>query len=287
MSPRRTAPNPAVLSDRDLAVIDDIASFRAMTGDQLRRLHFDHRHGQGSKAGALRSCQRTLRRLVDLGLLATLPRRVGGVRSGSAGLTYVLGYHGQRLVRPDRRARTPEGLGDRYVAHTLAVAAVVVGLREHADAGAVDDLRGAAVDVTIEVEPICWREFTVGRKTATLKPDLFVTVGAGDLEARWFIEVDLATESLVRVRTKCQTYLDYYATGIETDLHGVFPKVAWITPDGRRERQIADVVAKLPAPAGDMFTVTIAGSAIDTLANIEPDGREVDEHAAAVQGAPR
>lgn len=219
MNPRRPAPNPAMLSDRDLAVLDDVASFRAMTGDQLRRLHFDHHHGEGSAAGALRSCQRTLRRLVDLGLLATLARRVGGVRSGSAGLTYVVGYHGQRLLRPDRRARTPEGLGDRYVAHTLAVAEAAVGLRELVRRGAVDDL-------LVEVEPICWREFTAGRKTATLKPDLFVTVGAGDLEARWFVEVDLATESLVRVRAKCQTYLDYYATGIETDLHGVFPKVA-------------------------------------------------------------
>ncbi len=280
MNPRRHAPNPTMLSDRDLAVLDDIASFRAMTGDQLRRLHFDHHHGEGSASGALRSCQRTLRRLVDLGLLATLPRRVGGVRSGSAGLTYVLGYHGQRLVRPDRRARTPEGLGDRYVAHTLAVAEVAVGLRELVRRGAVDDL-------LVEVEPVCWREFTAGRKTATLKPDLFVTVGAGDLEARWFVEVDLATESLVRVRAKCQTYLDYYATGIETDLHGVFPKVAWITPDERRERQIADVVAKLPPPAGDMFAVTTISAAIDTLTSIDPDGGEVDEHAAADQGAPR
>ena len=280
MNPRRPAPNPATLSDRDLAVLDDIASFRAMTGDQLRRLHFDHQHGEGSAAGALRSCQRTLRRLVDLGLLATLSRRVGGVRSGSAGLTYVLGYHGQRLVRPDRRARTPEGLGDRYVAHTLAVAEVAVGLRELVRRGAVDDL-------LVEVEPLCWREFTAGRKTATLKSDLFVTVGAGDLEARWFVEVDLATESLVRVRAKCQTYLDYYATGIETDLHGVFPKVAWITPDERREHQIADVIAKLPPPAGDMFTVTTTVSAINTLTSIDPDGGEVDEHAAAEQGAPR
>ena len=284
MNPRRPAPNPAMLSDRDLAVLDDVASFRAMTGDQLRRLHFDHHHGEGSAAGALRSCQRTLRRLVDLGLLATLARRVGGVRSGSAGLTYVVGYHGQRLVRPDRRARTPEGLGDRYVAHTLAVAEVAVGLRELVRRGAVDDL-------LVEVEPICWREFTAGRKTATLKPDLFVTVGAGDLEARWFVEVDLATESLVRVRAKCQTYLDYYATGIETDLHGVFPKVAWITPDERRERQIADVVAKLRAPAGDMFTVTTSSAAIDTLTRNDPDPTsrdgEVDKDAAPEQGAPR
>lgn len=284
MNPRRPAPNPAMLSDRDLAVLDDVASFRAMTGDQLRRLHFDHHHGEGSAAGALRSCQRTLRRLVDLGLLATLARRVGGVRSGSAGLTYVVGYHGQRLLRPDRRARTPEGLGDRYVAHTLAVAEAAVGLRELVRRGAVDDL-------LVEVEPICWREFTAGRKTATLKPDLFVTVGAGDLEARWFVEVDLATESLVRVRAKCQTYLDYYATGIETDLHGVFPKVAWITPDERRERQIADVVAKLRAPAGDMFTVTTSSAAIDTLTSIDPDPTssdgEVDKDAAPEQGAPR
>jgi hypothetical protein len=143
----------------------------------------------------------------------------------------------------------------------------------------------------IEVEPICWREFRVGRKTAALKPDLFVTVGVGDLEVRWFVEVDLSTESLVRVRTKCQTYLDYYATGIETDLHGVFPKVAWITPDQRRQHQIRDVVASMPAPASEMFTVTTAASATDTLTAVDPNpttnGREVEKQTRTEHGGGR
>lgn len=129
MKPRRPTPDPTSLSDRDLAVLDDVSSFRALTGEQIRRLHFDHRHDGGSDAGARRVSQRVLKRLVDLGLLATLTRRAGGVRAGSAGLTYVLGYHGQRLIRPERRARTPDTLGDRYVAHTLAVAEIAVGLR--------------------------------------------------------------------------------------------------------------------------------------------------------------
>ncbi len=258
MKPRRPTPDPSSFSDRDLAVIDDVSSFRAMTGDQIRRLHFDHPGVDGSPAGALRSCQRTLKRLVGLGVLATLSRRVGGVRAGSAGLTYVLGYHGQRMARPDRRARTPEGLGDRYVAHTLAVADLVVGLRERTRQAVVDE-------VVVEVEPECWREFPAGRRTASLKPDLFITVGAGDFEHRWFVEIDLATESLVRIRSKCQIYLDYYATGVETDLHGVFPKVAWVVPDQRRADQITDVIAKLPAPATDMFAVTTASVATDTF----------------------
>jgi hypothetical protein len=259
MKPRRPTPNLSQLSDRDLAVIDDVSSFRAMTGHQIRRLHFDHPNFDGSAAGALRNSQRTLNRLVRVGLLATLPRRVGGVRAGSAGLTYVLGYHGQRLVRPDRRARTPEGLGDRYVAHTLAVAEIAVGLRERTN-------RHTAVDqVVVEVEPECWREFPASRRTVTLKPDLFLTVAAGEVEHRWFVEVDLATESLVRIRSKCQTYLDYYFTGIETDLHGVFPKVVWVAPDRRRADQIIGVITKMPAPATAMFTVTTATIATDTL----------------------
>ena len=180
------------------------------------------------------------------------------VRAGSAGLTYVLGYHGQRLIRPDRRARTPDGLGDRYVAHTLAVADVAVGLRERSRSRVIDEL-------DVAVEPDCWRQFPTHRRTVVLKPDLFVSVAVGADEHRWFVEVDLATESLVRVRSKCQTYLDYFATGIETDLHGVFPKVAWVVPDDRRHDQVARVIAAMPAPASEMFTVTIAATATDTL----------------------
>lgn len=250
MNPRRSTPNPSLLSDRDRAIISDISSFRAMTGKHLRRLHFDHLDVEGSPAGALRSSQRTLKRLCDQGFLTTIPRRVGGVRSGSAGLTYVLGYQGQRLVRPDRRARTPESLGDRYVAHTLATAEIAVTLRERARHGDLEVIE-------VQSEPDCWREFHHRRRTVTLKPDLFVAVGVGELEHRWFVEVDLATESLVRVRTKCQTYLDYLATGIETDLHGVFPKVAWVVPDQRRAAQVMSVIDKLPAPADEMFTVTV------------------------------
>lgn len=264
MKPRRPTPNLSLLSDRDLAIIADVSSFRALTGDQIRRLHFNHASGDGSPSGALRSCQRTLKRLVGLGLVATLARRVGGVRAGSAGLTYVLGYHGQRLVRPDRRARTPEGLGDRYVAHTLAVADVAVGLRERCRSRLVDELE-------VSVEPDCWREFLTHRRTVVLKPDLFVSVAIGADEHRWFVEVDLATESLVRVRSKCQTYLDYYATGIETDLHGVFPKVAWVVPDARRRDQVTSVITKMAAPANEMFTVTVAATATDTLSVTNTD----------------
>lgn len=251
MKPRRPTPDPTSLSDRDLAVLDDVSSFRALTGDQIRRLHFDHRHDGGSDAGARRVSQRVLKRLVDVGLLATLTRRVGGVRAGSAGLTYVLGYHGQRLIRPGRRARTPDTLGDRYVAHTLAVAEIAVGLRAGSGGHGGEHL-------AIEVEPMCWRAYPDGKRTATLKPDLFIAITDGDLEHRWFVEVDMATESLVRVRSKCQGYLDYYATGIENDLHGVFPKVAWIVPDDRRADQITSVVHSMRSPAREMFVVTTA-----------------------------
>ena len=58
-----------------------------------------------------------------------------------------------------------------------------------------------------------------------LRPDLFVRIAAGDLELRWFIEVDRGTEHLPAVMRKSTAYDRYYRGGVEQEKHGVFPRV--------------------------------------------------------------
>src|SRR5262245_2204849 len=82
------------LGARDWAILTDVARLRVLTGRQIERLHFAQLGGMHRD----RTRRRVLERLVALQLLATLERRIGGVRAGSAGLMYVLGPAGQRLL---------------------------------------------------------------------------------------------------------------------------------------------------------------------------------------------
>ena len=72
-------------------------------------------------------------------------------------------------------------------------------------------------------EPRCWREFSGLAGRLVLRPDLFTALGVGDLEHRWFLEVDRGMESLPVVLRKCRQYHAYYQTGDEQSAHGVFP----------------------------------------------------------------
>lgn len=246
------------LSDRDLDIVREVGAFRVLSADQIRRRFFPVLEF-GSPAGALRRSQRVLKRLVVDGVLETLDRRVGGVRAGSAGHCYVLGYRGQRLLNPDRRARSRYALGERFVEHALAVAELAVRL--------VDvERRGEIEVVEVQPEPAAWRQFVGSSgQVEVLKPDLFTAVGVVANEYRWFVEVDRATESLTRVERKCRLYLAYLHSGREQEAHGVFPKVLWTVPHEKRYRQVLGVLAALPPPADRLFTADLHDNAINHL----------------------
>ena len=58
------------------------------------------------------------------------------------------------------------------------------------------------------------------------------SLGSGEYELRWFIEVDRGSESLPVIVRKCRLYADYYQSGREqANGGGVFPRVCWIVPD--------------------------------------------------------
>src|SRR5262245_62962246 len=82
------------LSERDRAILADVARVRVLSGRQVERLHFADLAGQHRD----RTRRRVLERLTALQLLTTLERRIGGVRAGSAGLVFALGAAGQRLL---------------------------------------------------------------------------------------------------------------------------------------------------------------------------------------------
>jgi hypothetical protein len=249
------------LSERDMAIIRQVACLRLMSARQIQMAHFPASDHAG-EAAATRARQRVVTRLCRERLLVPLARRVGGVRAGSAGLVLALGPIGQRvlaLAGPRRRAYEP---GLRFFDHTLAVAQLAVDVQVTARTGTLDLLR-------FETEPGCWRQIVDLHGRRWLRPDAFLVLGSGGYELRWFIEVDRATESLPTVLRKCRSYADYYQSGTEqaSSSGGVFPRVCWITPDETRAERLRAAIVRERRLPGRLFVVATAAQAVAILGN--------------------
>jgi len=219
------------LSERDVAVLQSLRDHRLLTTNHLRRLHFAFGHAGEPAAAA--ATMRVLARLEHHGLVARLERRIGGVRSGSSGITWQLGATGERLLRrmhgETKRRRYLEP-SSAFTAHTLAVAELAVRLQELRD-------RHQLELVNLEPEPTCWRSFTGAHGTVEwLKPDIYAVTASSEYEDHWMIEADLATEHPPVVVRKAKLYQRYATTGAHQTRHGLFPAVIWVVPtDARRK----------------------------------------------------
>lgn len=244
------------LSERDLAIVRDVRSLRLIGARQIERMHFPPAN-HATALTAARSCRRVLERLTRDRLLLRLTRRIGGVRAGSASFIYAIGPVGDRLTtdgEPRRRHQEPSAY---FVDHTLAVAEIVVRLQEAAHAGTLDL-------VTVEAETECWRP-SGGLSGRWLKPDLFVSVAAGDYDYRWFVEVDRGSEHRPAIVRKCQAYAAYYASGREQARHGVFPRVLWIAPHETRAGWLREVTSSTAKVEGRLFVTCTADDAVTVL----------------------
>jgi hypothetical protein len=258
LSARQVAGLGDRLSTRDRDVLATVGRFRAMSGAQLQRLFWP----TGSQQTRARLARHGLARLSELGVLAPLARRVGGVRAGSRGLCFAVGLAGQRLLASrdsKRRARYPYTPGERYLAHTLAVAQLYVELVEA-------ERRGACDLLAFDPEPACWRGY-LGPYAArlVLKPDAALKLGVGDYELSWLVELDMATEALTTIERKARRHLDYHRSGGARRSEGVSPRVAWIVPDELRAGAVQLALERLPAEARRLFAVATSAGAVTLL----------------------
>lgn len=240
------------LPERERQLLRDVHGLGLMSHAQLAALLI--LESNVSEASAARAARRTLKRLTDLGLLARLTRRVGGLRAGSSGFVYYLGPAGQRLVaywagRGLVRGRYRPEPGGRYVRHRLAVSQLYVDVRLAAQHGELDllDFQG---------EPDCWRSHLDGLGgERLLKPDVYLRLGVGAYEERCFVEVDLGTESRPVIARKLRAYLDYFHAGSEQAASGVFPRVVLLVNGEERREALVEVCGRIPAESWQLFTV--------------------------------
>lgn len=246
------------LTASDQATLLLLAEARLCTGQQLARWLWSSQSPTDANA---RAARRALARLETWRVIDRLAHRIGGVRRGSASIVYCLGPAGRKLlVRRGYEARRLFAPGERYIIHTLSKIELCVRLHQAMLDGKLDVIE-------CQMEPSCWRSF-IGMMGAAvvLKPDLFLRIGVGALEDRWFIEVDLATESVPTLTAKAKRYLAHFKSGEEQRRHGIYPRVIWTAPDPRRAEQIREALDRLPKAAKRLFVIWDYDEVIGRLA---------------------
>jgi hypothetical protein len=242
----------ARLGSRDIEIVLTIARLRLVSSSQLDRLHFLSFSSAKSRV-MVRS--RALSRLVAWRVLATLPRRVGGVRAGSAGLVFTLDTVGQQVAQMYGDGNPPaHEPGVRFIQHTLAVSELYVALVE------LSRLHGFTMPV-FDTEPRCWRPNGLG---GSLKPDAFFVLAEGGHANVWWLEQDMKTEHLPTIRRKLVVYLDLLRRG-QVGPTGIMPRILLSVPDEGRLCAVEEVIRRLPEPAPRLFQVVQSQHAAEYL----------------------
>jgi len=238
-----------ILSDRDKNILISIQAYRYLTTSQIQRLHVID---AASPSSALRATSRNLKKLKALNLIGNLTRRIGGIYSGSGSSVWHLEAAGEHLLRLlNNKARSHKASFEPsayFLVHTLSVSECFVRLTE------VCRKKGMLLSET-QNEPYCWRPYNNAGKIVSLKPDLFAITICDNYEDRWFFEIDLATESPIKVIEKCHRYLQYYRSGFEQAQYKVFPLVVWIVPDAARKSSVELRIKEEFSKQPNIFTV--------------------------------
>jgi hypothetical protein len=232
------------LSDRDWNIIDTLAAVRLATGQQLDALCFSNLSGRSQ--AVVRG--RVLHRLIRWRVLRGLERAIGGPIGGSTQLVVGLDTVGTILAQerqyaaglPAHRQAPP---GDRFVRHTLATTQVLADLRLKApQPGQIE---------SFTTEPVCWWPDGLG---GVLKPDAYVALSDGRARDHWWIEVDLATESLPTLMRKLLRYIDFTHRG-QLGPGKVVPRTLVSVKDDRRLAAVRAASPRLPDPAPQQLVV--------------------------------
>jgi hypothetical protein len=80
----------------------------------------------------------------------------------------------------------------------------------------------------------------------------------------WWLEVDLATESLPTVGRKLTAYLDFYNRG-QVGPGKIMPWIMITVPDAKRLSEIVRLIRQQPRRADELFTVVTHNDAAEVI----------------------
>lgn len=209
---RKTRPAP---STGDIALLESIGRFGVVTAEQLTRLHTPTPHG-------LRSIQRRLKRLVDVGLLLRL-RAHPTPRYGSAPHVFALAQPGRGWVarlgipvpayfRPGEQRDEAANL--LFVSHTLAVVDVLISAYEIARDVPAVSLGRLKTERELKHQPLrVAPDPAVPERTVAVIPDAWFELRvAGRPPVAIAVELDRGSEHQTPWRRKVAALISW-ATG--------------------------------------------------------------------------
>lgn len=244
------------LSPSDHAIISTLAIVRVATGKQIERLHFT----DGTNISRVRMRNIALRRLTDLGVLARWRKPNGGHGGGSDSYCYALDRAGQMIAMPDKPNYWREPYPSApFLAHRLMVTELYVLCREVA-------ARGLALRA-FDPEPLCWRQLA-GYSHRTIRPDARLVLSDGHYKYYWFIEVDMSTERLARIKDKLDLYYRYWASDKEQAKNKVFPGVLFLVLDQERKQRIEALIRRQSSYDRQLFWVELQEDTYTVLTDI-------------------
>ena len=122
--------------------------------------------------------------------------------------------------------------------------------------------------IGFDVEPDCWESFVDRRgREVVLKPDAAVRIRGATQEHRFFLEVDMGTESRPIVARKLRTYSDYFRDAdASTSGDRSVSRVLLLTTTAARQAALNEVCADLCLDAVPWFLVGALDGGVRLLA---------------------
>lgn len=274
---KRAKQPPAMLvTERDMLILRHVGEYRVMTRQQIERLLFppDGNQDHPTKTSI---CRRRLCLLYHNGYLERFP---APVRAGAWAWrpVYRLTAKGARLISEDTGVLDPSYWGagfDRdqrrtkvsllFLEHTLRTNDVRIAVTLAAQSKGyrvekwLDDTRLKAEHMRDHVV----LHATQGRsRRVAVLPDAYIILSIGDRRAHFFLELDQATMSNERWRTRALAYLDYTASGkYEARYKTRSLRILTVTTTAKRLANLRATTEK--AGGGRLFWFTTYAEAMD------------------------
>lgn len=291
------------LTPRDMQIISFIEQAHCAFTHQLTRLFFT---SASTEQAASKACRRNMQKLLEYKLVNKLDRKIGGYRAGSnANIWYLTdaGYKLLDLEDPDtplkrRRFLEPSAITLRHRLTSVECYIQMVELerkvqlggkvqpggeaqlekvqsagKAQAEEAGDDDIISSTTSFNIrkvEFEPKSWKQYLYDNKNKYLRPDLFMSIEKDGYEYLYFIEIDLASESMTDIIRQCESYHDCYNSRAMQNEYDIFPIVLWIVPDEKRKERFVKVLKEQYERTNHLFTIITAEELQDfMLADIE------------------